>query len=97
MINMFIANDICVRYTGDDQGIEAQGIFQDIDAIILHRNRLRVKQAYPVPFKRNSDRIKDQQLEYVQIWFFILYLSTVMHYSNIYCSTGYMMVYFCVL
>lgn len=63
--------------------IEDQGIFQGIDAVnistidhIVRQNRLRMKQAYRVSFKRNSIIDKDyidQCLEYVQAWFFIRY------------------------
>lgn len=80
IINMVIAkNNICL-WEIQRIVIEDQGIFQSIDAVsisttdcILGWNKMRMKQAYYVPFERNSDRVKDQHLEYVQIWFFILY------------------------
>ncbi|XP_049913876.1 uncharacterized protein LOC126398513 isoform X2 [Epinephelus moara] len=34
---------------------------------VLKRNRLRMKQLYRVPFERNSDRVKEQRFQYVQV------------------------------
>lgn len=48
--------------------------FENIDNVslatidrVLQRQRVRMKQAYRVPFERNSDRIKDLRYEYVQV------------------------------
>lgn len=48
--------------------------FENIDNVslttidrVLQRQRVRMKQAYRVPFARNSDRIKDLRYEYVQV------------------------------
>ncbi len=48
--------------------------FENIDNVslatidrVLRRQRVRMKQAYRVPFERNSDRIKDLRYEYVQV------------------------------
>lgn len=34
---------------------------------VLQRNRVRTKQVYRVPFERNSERVKDQRFQYVQV------------------------------
>ncbi len=34
---------------------------------VLKRNTLRMKQLYRVPFDRNSDRVKEQRFQYVQV------------------------------
>ena len=34
---------------------------------VLRRQRLRMKQAYRVPFERNSDRVKELRFQYVQV------------------------------
>ena len=34
---------------------------------VLRRQKLRMKQAYRVPFERNSDRVKELRFQYVQV------------------------------
>lgn len=34
---------------------------------VLKRNRMRMKQLYRVPFERNSERVKEQRFQYVQV------------------------------
>lgn len=48
--------------------------FQGIDSVsistidrVLHRNRMRMKQVYRVPFERNSPRVKELRAQYVQV------------------------------
>lgn len=48
--------------------------FQGIDSVsistidrVLHRNRMRMKQVYRVPFERNSPRLKELRAQYVQV------------------------------
>lgn len=36
-------------------------------ARVLHRNRVRMKRVYRVPFERNSERVKDLRYQYVQV------------------------------
>ncbi|KAL7382378.1 hypothetical protein ABVT39_021351 [Epinephelus coioides] len=79
MVNMVIANNAFHLREIQQRVVEDQQVFRGIDAIsistidrILKRNHLRMKQAYRVPFERNSD-VKDQQQEYVQVWVTILY------------------------
>ncbi|XP_016315794.1 uncharacterized protein LOC107668442 [Sinocyclocheilus anshuiensis] len=50
--------------------------FQGIDSVsistidrVLHRNRMRIKQVYRVPFERNSPRVKELRAQYVQTIF----------------------------
>ncbi|XP_031723080.1 uncharacterized protein LOC116394257 [Anarrhichthys ocellatus] len=50
--------------------------FQGIDSVsistidrVLHRNRIRMKQVYRVPFERNSPRVKELRAQYVQTIF----------------------------
>ncbi|KAJ8365154.1 hypothetical protein SKAU_G00139850, partial [Synaphobranchus kaupii] len=73
MVNMIIANNAIRLREIQQWVIEDQQVFRGIDAInistidrILRKNRLRMKQAYRVPFERNSDRVKYQRQEYVQ-------------------------------
>jgi len=80
MVNMVIANNAIHLREIQQWVVEDQQVFRGTDAIsistidrILKRNHLRMKQAYCVPFERNSDRVKDQQQEYVQVWVTILY------------------------
>lgn len=54
--------------------IEDQVNFEVINSVslstvdrVLKRNRLRMKQLYRVPFDRNSDRVKEQRFQYVQV------------------------------
>ncbi len=54
--------------------IEDHVNFQGINSVslstvdrVLKRNRLRMKQLYRVPFDRNSDRVKEQRFQYVQV------------------------------
>ena len=59
---------------------------------LLRRQQLRMKQAYRVPFERNSDRVKELRYQYVQVsihtgtqcWLFTVqwvYKPTVLHSS----------------
>ncbi len=34
---------------------------------VLKRNRMRMKQVYKVPFECNSERVKEQRFQYVQV------------------------------
>ena len=54
--------------------IEDHMYFEGIDSVslstvdrVLKHNRLRMKQLYRVPFERNSDRVKEQKFQYVQV------------------------------
>ncbi len=38
---------------------------------VLKCNRLRMKQLYRVPFDRNSDRVKEQRFQYVQVGIYL--------------------------
>lgn len=74
LVNMVIANNvICLREI-QRRVIEDNNHFQGINSIslstidrILRKHRFRMKQVYRVPFERNSDRVKDQRVEYVQV------------------------------
>ncbi|KAI7790308.1 hypothetical protein IRJ41_012888 [Triplophysa rosa] len=76
LVNMVIANNVIRLREIQRRVIEDNHHFRGINAIslstidrILRKHRFRMKQAYRVPFKRNSDRVKDQRVEYVQIIF----------------------------
>ncbi|KAL7887091.1 hypothetical protein AOLI_G00048120 [Acnodon oligacanthus] len=73
IVNMAIANNVIRLREIQNRVIEDQSVFQGIDQIsiptidrILQCNRMAMKQAYHVPFERNSENVKDQRLEYVQ-------------------------------
>ncbi len=72
--NMVIANNAITLREIQTCIVEDQGIFQGTNSISLstiHRviqwNHIRTKQLYHVPFERNSDRVKEQRFQYVQV------------------------------
>lgn len=80
LVNMVIANNVIRLQEIQRRVIEDDHLFRGINAIslstidrILRKNQFRMKQAYRVPFERNSDRVKNQRVEYVQVWVLILY------------------------
>ncbi|XP_019203725.1 uncharacterized protein LOC109195670 [Oreochromis niloticus] len=73
LVNMVIANNVIRLQEIQRRVIEDDHLFRGINAIslstidrILRKNQFRMKQAYRVPFERNSDRVKNQRVEYVQ-------------------------------
>ncbi|XP_039902261.1 uncharacterized protein LOC120742857 [Simochromis diagramma] len=73
LVNMVIANNVIRLQEIQRRVIEDYHLFRGINAIslstidrILRKNQFRMKQAYRVPFERNSDRVKNQRVEYVQ-------------------------------
>ncbi len=74
IVNMVIANNAIRLREIQRKIIEDQQAFSEIDCIsistidnLLHRNRLRMKQVYRVPFERNSEQVKNQRIHYVQV------------------------------
>ncbi|KAL1268387.1 hypothetical protein QQF64_033750 [Cirrhinus molitorella] len=73
LVNMVIANNVIRLREIQRRVIEDDHHFRGINAIslstidrILRKNQFRMKQVYRVPFERNSDRVKNQRVEYVQ-------------------------------
>nr|XP_024660254.1 uncharacterized protein LOC112435651 [Maylandia zebra] len=70
LVNMVIANNVIRLQEIQRRVIEDDHLFRGINAISLstidRKNQFRMKQAYRVPFERNSDRVKNQRVEYVQ-------------------------------
>jgi hypothetical protein len=84
---MVIANNaICLREI-QTQIVEDLVVFQGIDSVnistidrIVQKNHIRTKQLYCVPFERNSNRVKEQRFQYVQviaIWYRIFTICRV--------------------
>ncbi|KAL1269215.1 hypothetical protein QQF64_031504 [Cirrhinus molitorella] len=76
LVNMVIANNVIRLREIQRRVIEDDHHFRGINAIslstidrILRKNQFRMKQVYRVPFERNSDRVKNQRVEYVQRMF----------------------------
>ncbi|KAL1252164.1 hypothetical protein QQF64_019960 [Cirrhinus molitorella] len=74
LVNMVIANNVIRLREIQRRVIEDDHHFRGINAIslstidrILRKNQFRMKQVYRVPFERNSDRVKNQRVEYVQV------------------------------
>ncbi|KAL1256539.1 hypothetical protein QQF64_012084 [Cirrhinus molitorella] len=74
LVNMVIANNVIRLREIQRRVIEDDHHFRGINAIslstidrILRKNQFRMKQVYHVPFERNSDRVKNQRVEYVQV------------------------------
>lgn len=74
LVNMVIANNAIRLRDIQTQIVEDQVVFQGIDSIsistidrIVQKNHIRTKQLYRVPFERNSNRVKEQRFQYVQV------------------------------
>ena len=73
ILNMVLENN-AITLQIQRKIIENNDIFQNIDRVslstldrVLHRNNLRMKQVYRVPFERNSERVKELRYTYVQV------------------------------
>ncbi|XP_049319290.1 uncharacterized protein LOC111190584 [Astyanax mexicanus] len=73
IMNMVLENNAITLRQIQRKIIENNEIFQNIDRVslstldrVLHRNKLRMKQVYRVPFERNSERVKELRYNYVQ-------------------------------
>ncbi len=71
---MVIANNAIRLREIQSAVIEDDNIFGNIESVsiatidrVLRRNEMRMKQLYNVPFERNSDRVKEIRLQYVQV------------------------------
>lgn len=74
IMNMVLENNAITLRQIQRKTIENNEIFQNIDRVslstldrVLHRNKLRMKQVYRVPFERNSERVKELRYNYVQV------------------------------
>jgi hypothetical protein len=74
LVNMVIASNAIRLREIQTQTVENQVVFQGIDSIsistidqIVQKNHTRTKQLYRVPFERNSNRVKEQGFQYVQV------------------------------
>ena len=74
IVNMVLANNALTIKQIKSAIIDDQSMFQNINTVslatvdrLLRRNTLRMKQVYRVPFERNSDRVKQLRLDYVQV------------------------------
>lgn len=91
--NVMRLREIQERIIGDNLN------FQNIDNVslttidrVLKRQRVRMKQAYRVPFERNSDRIKHLRHQYVQVstvqsMYTVAYstLHAILYYRTVMC------------
>ena len=71
---MVIANNAITLREIQTRIIEDQEIFQGTNSIslstinrVIQQNHIRTKQLYRVPFERNSDMVKEQRFQYVQV------------------------------
>ncbi len=74
IVNMVLQNNlICLREI--QQRVEEDNVnFEGINSVslstidgVLKRNLISLKQAYRVPFERNSERVKELRYQYVQV------------------------------
>ena len=80
---MVIANNAITLREIQTCIIEDQEIFQGTNSIslstidrVIQQNHIRTKQLYCVPFERNSDRVKEQRFQYVQVIEMLYYSNT---------------------
>nr|XP_023842939.1 uncharacterized protein LOC111963654 [Salvelinus alpinus] len=73
LVDMAFANNAIRLREIQTQIVEDQVFFQGTDSIsisiidqIVQKNHIRTKQLYRVPFERISNRVKEQQFQYVQ-------------------------------
>jgi hypothetical protein len=74
IVNMVLQNNL-IRLREIQQRVEEDNVnFEGINSVslstidrVLKRNLISLKQAYRVPFERNSERVKELRYQYVQV------------------------------
>lgn len=73
-MNIVVANNTIRLREIQNHIIADNTIFNNIHQVglstldrVLQRNRIQMKQVYRAPFERNSERVKEQRYEYVQV------------------------------
>ncbi len=74
IVGMVLQDNVMRLREIQERVIQDNTHFQGIDSVsistidrVLHRNRMRMKQVYRVPFERNSPRVKELRAQYVQV------------------------------